>query len=141
MGKLAYYINSLKEVSRLKKMNLRITTGEEVIEDDFFIFMILNSSGAGGFRNLAPEASLNDGLFDLVAVRANNLLKLPSTVAWFFQGDNLKNESILYLQDNFFKIEYLSDRTNQHCDIDGEKGPEFPLEINVIPQKITIITG
>jgi diacylglycerol kinase family enzyme len=141
LGKAAYYLQGLKELPNIKSMNLRIESSEKIIEGDFLGFFVFNSKDAGGFKNIARLASIDDGLFDLLAVKTGNILKLSSAAADLFNGKNIKNDNLIYLQDNYLKITMLNADKVVHCDIDGEKGPAFPLEIKLIPSAQKVFTA
>lgn len=142
LGKVAYYLQGLKELPKIKSMSLKIETSKETIEGDFLGFFIFNSKDAGGFKNIAKLASIDDGLFDLLAVKTGNILKLSSAAADLFQGRDINNDNLIYLQDSSFKITRTG-RENQaeYCDIDGEKGPAFPLEIKLLPSAQKVFTA
>lgn len=140
LGKAAYYLQGLKEIPNIKSMNLKIETSKQVIEGDFLGFFIFNSKDAGGFKNIAKLASIDDGLFDLLAVKTGNILKLSSAAADLFNGKEIKNKNLVYLQDDYFKITMKTNQ-EQHCDLDGDKGPAFPLEIKLIPGAQKVFTG
>ncbi|MFW5961650.1 MAG: diacylglycerol kinase, partial [bacterium] len=67
--------------------------------------------------------------------------KLSSAAADLFNGKEIKNENLIYLQDSYFKITMKNNNEKMHCDIDGEKGPAFPLEIELIPSAQKIFTA
>src|SRR6056297_433153 len=141
LGKVAYYLQGLKELPNIKSMQLKIETSQKTIEGDFLGFFIFNSKDAGGFKNIAKLASIDDGLFDLLAVKTGNILKLSSAAADLFNGKDIKNDNLIYLQDNYLKITMLNKTKEEHCDIDGEKGPAFPLEIKLIPSAQKVFTA
>lgn len=142
LGKVAYYLQGLKELPKIRSMKLKIETSQKTIEDDFLGFFIFNSKDAGGFKNIAKLASIDDGLFDLLAVKTGNILKLSSAAADLFNGKDIKNENLIYMQDNYFRITMLnSEDDSSHCDIDGEKGPVFPLEIKLLPSAQKVFTA
>ncbi len=142
LGKVAYYLYALKELPNLKPMSLKISTSKEKFAGDFLAFFIFNSKDAGGFKNIAKNASVDDGLFDFIAVKAGNILKVGSAAAEIFQGNYVNNDNLIYLQDNHFKIEEININKNiDHCDIDGEKGPRFPLEIKLLPSALKVFTA
>lgn len=142
LGKVAYYLYGLKELPNLKPMSLKISTSKDEFKDDFLAFFIFNSKDAGGFKNIAKNASIDDGLFDFIAVKAGNILKISSAAAEIFQGNYVNNDNLIYLQDNYFKIEKKNINDNiDHCDIDGEKGPGFPLEIKLLPSALKVFTA
>lgn len=130
LGKLAYYINGLKEITKIQPLPLKITTSQTTITERLYMFMILNSKRAGGFKNLAQKAKINDGVFDFIGVKTGQFYKIPSLLLNFFQGGLSTNKNIIYLQDNYFKIKQLMDNSYS-TDIDGEKGPKLPLEIKI----------
>ena len=141
LGKVAYYLQGLRELPNIKSMQLKIETSQKTIEGDFLGFFIFNSKDAGGFKNIAKLASIDDGLFDLLAVKTGNILKLSSAAADLFNGKEIKNKNLIYLQDSSFKITMKNDNREQHCDIDGDKGPAFPLEIKLIPSAQKVFTS
>ncbi|MFP4661660.1 MAG: diacylglycerol/lipid kinase family protein [Halanaerobiales bacterium] len=145
MGKLAYYLNGIKEIANINPVPYRIETTKSTIEEKLFMFVIMNSSGAGGFKNLNPGASINDGLFDFIGVRftsTRDLYKLPTLLMQVLQGEHLSNKDVLHLKDKYFKIECLdSSSVTHHCDIDGERGPELPLRISVLPGKLRMYSN
>ncbi|MGP3779770.1 diacylglycerol/lipid kinase family protein [Halanaerobium saccharolyticum] len=141
LGKVAYYLQGLKELPNIRSMQLEIETSQKKIEGDFLGFFVFNSKDAGGFKNVAKLASIDDGLFDLLAVKTGNILKLSSAAADLFNGKEIKNENLIYLQDNYFKITLKNSSKEQNCDIDGEKGPGFPLEIELVPAAQKVFTA
>jgi YegS/Rv2252/BmrU family lipid kinase len=140
LGKAAYYLQGLKELPNIKSMKLKIESTDKVIEGDFLGFFVFNSKDAGGFKNIAKLASIDDGLFDLLAVKTGNIIKLSSAAADLFNGKDIKNDNLIYLQDDYLKITILNAEKEIHCNIDGEKGPAFPLEIKLIPSAQKVFT-
>jgi len=145
LGTTAYYLNSIKEIPNLKAIPFKIETRSTTIEEKLYMFVILNSSGAGGFKNLSPNAKINDGLFDFIGIKYKDykdLYKLPALLMQVLQGEHLTNKDIIHLKEKYFKIECLdSTLNNYHCDIDGERGPKLPLRISVLPEKIRMYTN
>ncbi len=139
LGKIAYYVKGLGEISGIKSIPLRVTTSRKVIEEDVYLFMVLNTGGAGGFYNLIPEARINDGLLELILVKASGFHKIIYLFIELFQKKHLANKNIIYLRDNYFKIERIDSAEDDfYVDLDGEKGPCLPLEIRVKKQALTV---
>lgn len=139
LGKIAYYFNGLIEFPDFKPMQLRITTSSRVIEENLYLFLILNSNQAGGFENLSKSARIDDELFDLIAVKEGKFHEISTFLIELFQNKHLENENFIYLQDKYFHIESLDDNNNYSSDIDGEKGPQLPLEITVQPKALNLL--
>ncbi|MCL2619182.1 MAG: lipid kinase, partial [Defluviitaleaceae bacterium] len=143
LGKLAYYIKGLEQIPNFVPLRFKITTAAEVFEEELYFFFILNSSGAGGFDKLSPGAKLDDGLFDFVGFRAFPIFELPALFLKVLAGDCLDDRRILFVRDSFFRVEYLSppgDKMMMITDIDGEPGPQFPIEVHNMARHLPILT-
>ncbi len=141
-GRLAYYIKGAEQLANIKAMNLRITTSKDVIEDKFYMYLALNSSGAGSFDNLSPDASITDGLLDFFAIRACPVVELPAVCLKILRGEHIGDPRVLYFTESYIKIENLSeDEKFDETDVDGEQGPDLPVEIRVWPKAITVFTN
>ena len=142
LGKLAYYINGLKEIPKIQPIPFKITTSNQTIEEDLFVFFLLNSKRAGGFQHLAKFASISDGMFDFVGVKTNQLYRIPTLLMNLMNKELFSNKNVLYIQDNYFKIEIDKKHTKtRYSNIDGEKGPEFPLEIKLHHHALRMISN
>lgn len=140
LGKLAYYIKGIEQIPNFSPVSLKITNSVDIIVDDFFLFFVLNSAGAGGFEKLVPNATIDDGYFDFVGIKGAEAL---DTAILFFKmlksDDYLEHDKILYFKDNYIKIELLSENnTFNKSDTDGERGPNLPVEITNLPSAIEI---
>ena len=141
-GRLAYYIKGAEEIANLRTMPLRITTKTNVIEGDFYMFLALNSSGAGSFNNLSPEASITDGLLDFFAIKSCPVYELPGVCLKILKSEHIGDPHILNFKGDYVKIENLSDdEAFNETDIDGEAGPDLPVEIRVWPKAMTFFTN
>lgn len=138
LGKFAYYIKAIEQMHTHKPIKLKITTQDETIIDDFDLFLVLNSSGTGGIDNLSPNASISDGYFDFIGFRNVGIKNLTSLAIKFLKGDYLEHDKILFLKCKELTIEAVSKETYIYSDLDGERGPKFPLNIKNIKKSIKI---
>ena len=70
-GHAAYFLEGAKNIVDISPSHMRVTVGEETIEDDFIFGMISNSESVGGIHDLLPltGVQLNDGVFEMLLVR------------------------------------------------------------------------
>lgn len=136
LGNLSYYLKGMEQLPNFHKIPFRITTSTGSQEVDMYLYMILNSAGTGGFTKLSPYASVTDGVFELIGIRANSILDFPSILLRLVAGDHLSDEkNILYIRDNYFKIECLDQHFQiMESSIDGELGPKMPFTVRVLPK-------
>ncbi len=113
-----------------------IVDGFSFFSDAFFI-SIANSNQFGNNVTIAPKASLNDGLLDIVIVQKMNKAKLPFAVLRQIRGNNklqqlvedTTRKNILYFQTPSLIIKNLK---HAPLHIDGEPketATEFKIEI------------
>lgn len=135
IGKLAYYVQGAKVLSNINPLEVTITTSDNVYKEKTYLILVLNSDRAGGFK-LAPLSDMNDGVFDLVLFRANSYQGATTALIKVLNGNHIKDENVLYLQDSKFTIECANG--SSETDIDGEKGPTLPLDIQVMKNKLKV---
>ena len=71
LGHTAYVLESITELSQLRKEHVRIDLADEIVEDDFLFGAICNSTSLGGILMLDPEqVDMSDGLLEILLVRA-----------------------------------------------------------------------
>ena len=139
-GKVAYYVKGMEQISTFKPIPMRITSSKGgVYENNINLFLVLNSSGTGGIEGISPHASINDGLLDFVAFANVPWPDLPKIVIDFLKGEHLSSDGIIFFRDSHIKIENLShDKRFITTDIDGELGPDMPVEIKTVSKTIKI---
>ncbi|PHV70613.1 lipid kinase [Sporanaerobium hydrogeniformans] len=136
-GKLAYYVKGFDVIQNYQDMDLELITEDKCYSGKFFLVLIFNGKGAGGFMKLAKDASLFDGLFDVVCFKNLAFQDMPLLFLKVLQGEHFDNPNVLYFQTKSLTIN--SQQNIQYCtDVDGEKGPLLPLNISVIPQAMKI---
>lgn len=78
LGHAAYILEGMKRIGTLEKSyHIKITYDDNVIEDDFMLGMVTNSTSVGGIISTSSSVSLNDGLFEVT------LIKKPHTIIEF----------------------------------------------------------
>lgn len=141
LGKIAYYLKGMQELPHFKSMKLRIISREVDIEEDFYLYLVLNGSSAGGFTKLGGPASVDDGKLDFVGFKAMNLAQLPVVFSKMLLGEHINDRRVLYFQTEALRIESSeTEDINMETDVDGEKGPVYPLNISVLPGRLKILS-
>ncbi|OPL07414.1 MAG: hypothetical protein AVO33_05775 [delta proteobacterium ML8_F1] len=136
LGPLAYYLEVLKQFSAasLPKAKISIHCQELTYEGDFVIFLISNSSSIGGFHNMAPNASVNDGRFDCVLIKKAPVHRLVEVFLKILSGQHITSEFVTY-----FQTSRLSFTTEEEVDIDGEYLGSGTYAIDIIHKAIQMI--
>jgi len=127
-GKLAYYIKGLGQLPNITPLKLRITTQTHTYQDEFSLFLLLNSGGCGGFNKISPNASISDGLLDFVAFRSMAMKDIAGLFPKILAGEHLNDHRVLFSHESSIEIEHLG-KHHIDTDVDGEPGPKMPLKI------------
>ena len=115
--------------------------GREISTDAFFI-SIANGNQFGNNFTIAPKASLNDGLLDIIVVQKMNKLQVLASV--FYQmkyGDvqesTFSKNGILYFQASSVEI---SNPKLAPLHVDGDPAEtSFHLRVSVIPSALKLV--
>jgi len=149
-SKFAYKIKAAIQALTMPAQKIRFTAGcgggdcdsteEIVIEDEIFLFNILNTANVGTLKGVAPRADISDGLFDLVAVKKCGFLGKCSVFFSMKFKRIHKCKRIIYIQGASFKVDPIPPITRNftYSDIDGNAGGEYPLVVTPGP-KIKVV--
>lgn len=140
-GKLAYYMKGLEQLPNFMPLPMRITHSRGTIEENLYWFTVLNSAGTGGFERLSPEALIDDGKFDFVGLKAIPIFDLSLLFLKMLKGsDYLYDSNVIFFRDEYIRVEYLGGAKEDtlSTDVDGEIGPDMPIEIKNLQKKMEI---
>lgn len=138
MGRVSYYITGIEQALNLRKYSIKVTSDEINYDGDMYLMLIFNGKSAGNM-NLAYKASLDDGYLDVLIFKAMPIPKSIPLLIRVLRSEHLEGlneKEVLYFKTKKLHIECSSDITT---DIDGEKGPDFPLDIKCLKGQIEIL--
>lgn len=135
IGKLAYYLKGLEELPNFRKLHVNISSKEVEFDGEMYLLLVFNGATAGNF-NLATRADACDGLLDIIMFKAVQIYELLPLFIKVLKGEHLDSNKVLYFKTDYLKVECHEDIVT---DIDGEKGPDFPLEIKCIKGGLKIL--
>jgi diacylglycerol kinase (ATP) len=137
IGQLAYYMKGLEKLPRLRPIELYIKSAEMELHENVMLFLITNSNSVGGFEKLAPDASLDDGLFDVFILKRCNLGEFIRVVSSALRGEHMNDPNVIYFKTNNIQVtspDYVQ------INLDGEFGGTLPCKFSLLPSHIHIIT-
>ena len=93
-----------------------------------YLILVFNGQTAGNFK-LATRADVNDGYLDVIMIKAVPIIEILPLFIKILKGEHLDSDKVIYFKTDDILIESEEDIV---VDIDGEKGPDFPLRIRCI---------
>lgn len=132
LGSFAYYIEGLREfISRGLYNHIEILSEDYHYKGEYVVFLVSNSHTIGGFKNLAPDASVNDGRLNALLIKKAPFMKLVEVAMQLDSGNHVDNEYV-----DYFTTEKLCITADSPMDVDGEELGFQQSYIKVIPQAI-----
>ncbi|WP_313119555.1 YegS/Rv2252/BmrU family lipid kinase [Proteiniclasticum ruminis] len=136
IGKLAYYIKGLEQIPTFRKIPVKFKSEEKTYDGDMYALLVFNGRTAGNL-DFAYKSKANDGLLDVILIKAS-FKEIVPLLAKMLRGDHLEDPvGLLYFQTKELFIETTDELIVS--DIDGERGPDFPLHIQCIQGGIEVL--
>lgn len=135
LGQLAYYLKGLETLPSFRPFRIEFSHQGQEYKEDVLLMLALNGISVGGLRNLVPQASLADGLLDIVLIRQSGWPETLRLLLGILRGDKTKTESLVLFQTS--EVRLATDRPI-NSDLDGEWGPKSPWVIRTGP-KISVL--
>jgi len=135
-GSLSFFAATYKALSSLKAKPVRIELDDETIETEIVNITISNMRYAGGGMIFAPDAIVDDGLFDICVIGKISKLSLAMTFPQMYRKTGPKHPALMRFKSS--KIRISSDQPLAKM-FDGNINGETPLEAKIIPQAIEVI--
>ena len=144
----------IKEKSKLGALAYVKAIASEILEDDFFpikidmddkswegdvaVVLVALIDSLGGNKSVLSDVEKGDGYFHIFAIKRLNFSKLVNMAPALLSGAIEKSENVEYFKSKTIHMKALNS-VKQESDIDGEKGPDLPLELKILPRRLTVI--
>lgn len=137
LGVISYYLKGVSEIPNLRPIPIKITSQEYTSEDKIYFMLVMNGRSAGGFKRIAPNADVNDGLLDVMLFKEMPIRELAPLLVNVMTGQHQENKNVV-----FFRTKKLHIESEQAVgtDVDGEKGADLPLDIEILPRRLKVNT-
>ena len=136
LGPNRYTILALSEIIKNKTRNATLIINNKEVNNQFTFIIGCNTKYVGKGMYMAPKASTNDGLLDLIVVNGDlSRIKLFKTLPKLFKGTHINDPNVAYHQVSNFS---LITKKNNPLNIDGELKGETPIDVRVIPNAIEV---
>jgi diacylglycerol kinase (ATP) len=126
LGQLAYYLKGMEMLPSIKATDLRIEYDGKLFEGEAMLFLVGLTNSIGGFEKLAPDSSINDGLFSLLILKKINLADFIRIATLALRGEHVNDPNVIYTQANHIKVD--STEKVAQLNLDGEFGGLLPAE-------------
>lgn len=125
IGQLAYYLKGIEMLPSIRASDLKIEYDGKLFEGEAMMFLVGLTNSVGGFEKLAPDSSVNDGLFSLLILKKVNLAEFIRVATLALRGEHVNDSNVIYTQANRIKV---TSEEKVQLNLDGEFGGLLPAE-------------
>jgi YegS/Rv2252/BmrU family lipid kinase len=137
-GGASFLIGTIKAIARHRSEHVTLRVDGEVVHDGPLVLAAAaNGRYFGGGMYIAPEARLDDGLFDVVLVSDLSKRKLLAKLPLLYLGKHLNDPECRFLRGRAIEAEAAPGAVL--LDIDGEALGSLPARMDVMPNALRVI--
>ena len=134
-GKASYLIATLAVFARWKNDLVTVRVGGEERRATMHDVIVANGSTFGGGMRICPEASAEDGLFDVLLIGDITKLDLLRTMPKIYRGTHLPHPKAELLRGSSVTVD--ADEPLP-VELDGEQPGTTPVRFEVVPRALRL---
>lgn len=136
-GPRRYELAVLLELPRFRPIPYVVTVDERRIETEAMLVAVGNGPAFGGGMRICPEASYDDGLLEVCLVHAVSIPRFLRIYPSVFRGTHVRQPEVEMLRGRHVRLE----APGVVSQADGESFLRLPLQIDVAPGALTVMTA
>lgn len=138
LGQLAYYLKGMEMLPSIRSTEVEIEYDGKHFEGEIMLFLVSLTNSVGGFEKLAPDSSLNDGMFDLFILKKTNLADFIKIATLALRGEHINDPHVIYTKANRVKVHT---KEKMQLNLDGEYGGLLPGEFENLYRHIEVFVS
>lgn len=134
-GYLAYVAKGAELLPQIKPVTMHIKYDGEEFNGKASMFLIALTNSVGGFEQIVPDASLDDGKFTMIIVKEANLIEIMRLITKVLNGGkHIDDPKVIYKK--VAKVEAMAANDRLMINLDGEYGGDAPMVFEDLKQHI-----
>jgi diacylglycerol kinase (ATP) len=133
---LCYYAGIITTMCRYNNLHMKVSIDNQTIDAKFLLLAIANGKYYGGGILPAPEAVLDDGLFDVCLIHEKNFFEIVTTLPKYIKGQHRGLPGV-----GFYKAKEVKVTCDKEValNIDGEIIKTQEAVFQIIPGGINLV--
>ena len=138
-GTWAYLRAAVHVLADMQTYQVKLSlNGEAPIQHSIWNVVLANGKTAGGGMQIAPRASVSDGLLDVILILEGTPLELAELATDLLAGDYMDHERVIYRRAHKLRLEI---EPAIELVVDGEVLPGHQFEFEVVPKALDMVVG
>lgn len=105
-GRLAYLIGGAQALLDYEPVRTRVALDDDALEASLYAFAVCNAPLVGGGRLIAPDAVIDDGLFDVCLIHAMPTVDFVGLLASVTAGEHVHDERVDYIRTGRVTLDF-----------------------------------
>ena len=135
-GSLVYAYAALRTLLRWKPAKFTVRVDDERFRFTGYSVSVANNRAFGGGMFVAPDAELDDGCFDIVAVGEGSKLRFVGNLPKVFKGTHVELDEV-----SVFRARHLELTASKPFPVyaDGEHLTDLPASLRILPKALSVL--
>lgn len=134
-GPIPYLSAVMAELVRMRTVKLKLRLDGETWEGEALLVAVANARSYGGGMQIAPHASMDDGLLDVVIVEPLGRLDFLRTLPRVFSGTHLDHPAVSCHRGRELLVESTEPLPIM---VDGDVRARAPLHVTLLPGAVNL---
>ncbi|MBX3646556.1 MAG: diacylglycerol kinase family lipid kinase [Rhodocyclaceae bacterium] len=136
LGPIAYLVGLAKGLLTYSAVPLRLTFAERKLESRVFVLFFAIGRYCGNGMNVAPQAEVDDGLFDITLVQELSRWEVLKSLRRLFDGTLLTHPKVLAMREARGAVDTA---IAQPVEADGELIGHAPVRFSILPRALRVL--
>lgn len=132
-GRMRYNIAMIEKLIALRPHSYRIRVDERYLEVQATLVTVANGSSYGGGMKVCPDASINDGLFDVMVLGRVSRIELLKVFPKVYRGGHVGHPAVTFYRCNEIEIDGSGSSF-----ADGEPIAQLPLRAECVSAALKV---
>lgn len=141
LGYLAYVVKGAEMLPRIKPVDLHIQFDGGEYDGQASMFLLGLTNSIGGFEQIAPDASLDDGNFALIVVKSSNPVEVIKLMGMVLNGGRHVNDPNIIYTKTRKVVAKVKHGQQMKINLDGEYGGDAPMTFVNLRQHIEMFAN
>jgi YegS/Rv2252/BmrU family lipid kinase len=135
-SRLRYFLCLLKCLYKFRATKLAMDVDGESLECPALMLGVCLGKFAGAGMQFAPEAVIDDGLFDVLLIKDLSVPQILASLRYLYNGRINDHRAMRHWRGRSVSI---AGQTGQQFQCDGELLGQLPVKIEILPQALRVI--
>lgn len=140
LGRLTFAVATARATWSYRNQRVQLVfDGADRIEATINTVAVANGRYFGGAMKVAPNAELDDGMFDVIAMGDFGFGDLLKSGRRLYQGTHLSMDKVTARRARVVEAEPIDPGAVIELDVDGENPGRLPARFEIVPAALTIV--